>query len=526
MFRATRSIVALAALGSSAVAQITFHPAVRIPLQHLHPASVAAGDFDSDGDRDLAVTTGQFPVGGTDYVEILLNDGQGGFSSGQQIALGNNLGAAAIVVANLDGDHGLDLAVSLQNSGAIRVLINHGGVFSLGALVPIGAGGPQHMAAGDLDDDGDVDLVTSNHVSDSLRVLINNGSGVFFLGPLLGTGLEPRQVVIADVNHDARRDLFVAVHDNRRLEGFLNMGNASSFSGNQYVTVLGNERPSGLLAADLDRDGDIDLATTLQHNNAGQVIVLANSGSAAFTQAAFATNGANPGAIAAADFDNDSDLDLATSDEDSNVVSVLANTGSLHFAAGATFAAGLHPSALVATDLDADGLPDIAVADRDADDVSILINTTFGGGGPPKFCIAGTSSNGCTGSISANANPCLSQGGSCQITVTNIDGQRSGIVFYGLGQMVQPWCSANGGTAFLCVKSPTQRSVAQSTGGAAGACNGSLTLDWSATQMVHPSGLGAPWNPGANAYVQAWYRDPQSCKTTQLSNALVLTYQP
>jgi hypothetical protein len=146
---------------------------------------------------------------------------------------------------------------------------------------------------------------------------------------------------------------------------------------------------------------------------------------------------------------------------------------------------------------------------------------------PTAFCTSGTSSNGCSASIAASTNPSVSLANACNVTVSNVDGQKSGLLFYGInntGFVSTPW--SIGGTSWLCVKSPTQRTAAQSSGGTAGLCDGMLGLDWNAHQVAHPTALGNPWLVGKNAYVQAWFRDPPAPKTTSLSNALELTYQP
>jgi Tol biopolymer transport system component len=144
---------------------------------------------------------------------------------------------------------------------------------------------------------------------------------------------------------------------------------------------------------------------------------------------------------------------------------------------------------------------------------------------PSNYCSAGTSASGCSASIGASGQPEVAHASPCAITVTGVDGQRAGIVFYGTSSLAQAWCSA-GGTSFLCVKSPAQRTPPQSSQGTSGACDGTLALDWNAFQLANPGALGQPWAAGAKAFVQGWWRDPASCKTTSLSNALELTYQP
>jgi len=143
---------------------------------------------------------------------------------------------------------------------------------------------------------------------------------------------------------------------------------------------------------------------------------------------------------------------------------------------------------------------------------------------PTSYCTAGTSANGCVAAISANANPSVSFAHPCTVTVGNVEGAKSGIIFYGLAQVATPW--ASGSSSYLCVKAPTQRTGTQNSGGTIGQCNGILALDWNAYQSANPTALGVPWTTGISAYCQGWYRDPPAPKTTSLSNALALTYVP
>jgi hypothetical protein len=153
--------------------------------------------------------------------------------------------------------------------------------------------------------------------------------------------------------------------------------------------------------------------------------------------------------------------------------------------------------------------------------------TAQGGGAPPvvNYCTAGTSTNGCNATMSATNQPSLTQAAPCVLTITNVEGQKSGIVFYGLSPASGSWCTI-GGTSLLCVKAPTQRTITATSGGTIGACDGSIALDWDAYQLANPSALGNPWLAGAKVYAQGWYRDPPACKTTNMSDAVELTYVP
>jgi Tol biopolymer transport system component len=144
---------------------------------------------------------------------------------------------------------------------------------------------------------------------------------------------------------------------------------------------------------------------------------------------------------------------------------------------------------------------------------------------PVSYCTAGTTSLGCVAAISGTGTPSVSATSGFSISVANLDGQRSGLVFYGVsGSVEYPW--APGSSSFLCVKSPTQRLPLQSTGGTVGSCNGSLAVDFLAFLAANPGSLGQPFSSGDIVYAQAWFRDPPSPKSTSLSAGLVFTLLP
>ena len=140
-----------------------------------------------------------------------------------------------------------------------------------------------------------------------------------------------------------------------------------------------------------------------------------------------------------------------------------------------------------------------------------------------SYCTAGITTNGCVATITANSAPSVTAANACNITVANVEGQKSGLIFYSItGQNAGAWNA----TSFLCVKSPTQRTGTQISGGNVNACDGSLTLDWNAFQSANPTALGNPWSSGAVVQVQAWFRDPPAGKATNLSDAIEMTYLP
>jgi formylglycine-generating enzyme required for sulfatase activity len=144
---------------------------------------------------------------------------------------------------------------------------------------------------------------------------------------------------------------------------------------------------------------------------------------------------------------------------------------------------------------------------------------------PTPYCTAGTSTNGCTPSINANVQPNTANTAGCVITTSGVEGQKQGIVFYGVdntGFTPAPWGA--GSTSLRCVKPPTTRIGSPvNSGVTAGLCDGSYVINWDAFQVANPTALGNPWVAGDKVFVQSWYRDPAAVKTSNLSNALELT---
>jgi hypothetical protein len=145
---------------------------------------------------------------------------------------------------------------------------------------------------------------------------------------------------------------------------------------------------------------------------------------------------------------------------------------------------------------------------------------------PVTYCTSGTSTSGCTPTISASGQPSASAASSCTLSVANLEGQKQGLIFYGLdnsGFSPLPWSATS--TSFFCVKSPTQRTLPQLSGGTPGQCDGAFTLDWN-NFLATFAALGEPFAAGDKLYAQGWYRDPPASKTTNLTNAVELTFVP
>jgi hypothetical protein len=132
-------------------------------------------------------------------------------------------------------------------------------------------------------------------------------------------------------------------------------------------------------AADFDSDGDIDLAFGMIYG--GQTVLL-NNGQAVFTLDSlywFSDYMFAPTSLYAADLDGDGDLDLAVSNQLSEDVSILLNNGHVVFATQYVFALGFDPYEIAAADLDRDGDLDLAVVPQSQEEVgvTVLLNRSY-----------------------------------------------------------------------------------------------------------------------------------------------------
>ncbi len=141
------------------------------------------------------------------------------------------------------------------------------------------------------------------------------------------------------------------------------------------------------------------------------------------------------------------------------------------------------------------------------------------------YCTSSTTTNGCVPSLAATGTPSVAASSGFVITASNVEGQRTGLIFYGVnGPKSSVW--AVGSTSFLCVKAPTQRMNSFNSGGTNNTCTGALATDWLTYLSTHPNAVGQPFATGTVVNAQAWFRDPPAPGATNLSNGLQFTTRP
>lgn len=127
------------------------------------PFFAATADFNKDGKLDVVVANR-----GDDTITILLGDGQGGFAPAAGSPVGGFSFPRAIGIGDFNGDGNPDLAVvneSLNSSvGTVSILLGNGaGGFVAASGSPVAVGpGPVSIAVADFNGDGNSDLATAD----------------------------------------------------------------------------------------------------------------------------------------------------------------------------------------------------------------------------------------------------------------------------------------------------------------------------------------------------------------------------
>jgi FG-GAP-like repeat len=141
------------------------------------PLGGTYGDFNNDGKVDLAI-----PNGSTNAVGVLLGNGDGTFQSPVAYATDPGSHARAIAVGDFNGDGNQDLAVTnllFCDCNTVSILLGNGdGTFQ--SQVSYGVGfQASSIVVGDFNGDGDADLAVANRDDNNVSVLLGNGDGTF-----------------------------------------------------------------------------------------------------------------------------------------------------------------------------------------------------------------------------------------------------------------------------------------------------------------------------------------------------------
>ncbi|MDC0672072.1 FG-GAP repeat domain-containing protein [Nannocystis radixulma] len=256
-------------------------------------------DVDHDGRLDLVVT------GALDHnVDVLLGVPGGRYELATSLEIdGDYIG---LTLADFDGDGHLDFAAS---SHAIESVVLYKGAGD-GSFAR--AQEPVHVAkfvgrgvAADFTGDGRLDLAVPIFAN---MVVLKNDRGRLRAGPRIPVGQAPENPLAADLDRDGRLDLLAASNDAHRLDVLMAKGPGTFKPVRSYPCGEGGH---SLAVADLTGDGLLDVAMSNTHSR--DLCVLRGDGEGGFSVHARLPLGPGAGRVTIADLTGDGRLDLLAS---------------------------------------------------------------------------------------------------------------------------------------------------------------------------------------------------------------------
>jgi len=360
------------------------------------PELLVAGDFNHDGNMDLAVNGTGF-----DVVAILLGNGVGGMTLKGHLPVDTLTKGLDIGDVNKDGNPDL---VAATNWGYDEIVFLGDGVGSFHVATPPseldGDGEPVRMLLRDFNHDGNLDVFVNAPDDDAVVLYLGDGHGNF-PGPDIGIeGVQkPYGMDAGDLNGDGNLDAAVtgaSKQPGASVVSILLGDGAGAFAVSKFSVL---DEPSSVKIGDLNNDGKPDLVVggALPSNTTGNFLsTFLGDGQGGFALAQTIKLGAGSlkGDLAVGDFNEDGKLDVAfpvtgnqLKKQPSTKINIYFGNGNGQLTAGPVLTVGPEPHTVIAVDINHDGHLDLADTDRTAGTVTVQL-----GDGHGNFTVSSTTS--------------------------------------------------------------------------------------------------------------------------------------
>lgn len=358
---------------------VQFRPEVKYSTGR-SPQAVVAADFNRDGNLDLAVATSGST--GTDgNLSILLGNGDGTFHPRVDYPSGIVPGWGGFAVQDLNGDGFVDIVTpnqcgSCASSDYVEVLLGNGDGSFQSPLKYATGKQPAMAIVADLNGDGVWDLATANYgpsyVASTISVLLGNGDGSFRPHLDYAAGVNPTGFMPGDFNRDGKVD-FAVMNNNPPFGISVLLGNGDGSFKTPILYASGGNPRVGVVD-DFNGDGNQDLATA--HWLSGNISIWFGRGDGTFNAPVNYQTSPNPNFVISGDFKKDGSIDLLAGSVGGKNLSLFTGSTEGLFSLDGNTSLTSGPGKGATGDFDGDGYPDVAVTLGDENAVGVLLQAT------------------------------------------------------------------------------------------------------------------------------------------------------
>jgi len=233
--------------------------------------SIAAADFNGDGKLDLVETCASLDDGPCNLLLIQFGNGDGTFMPSPAVLTALSFsGSQSIAVGDFNGDGQPDLAVTNSGANGVNVFLNNEGGLTALAAMPATGESPTSIAAADFNGDGKLDLAVANSGSNNVTILLGNGDGTFTAAASPAAGTAPNSIAVADFNGDGVPDLAVANAGSSNVTILLGNGDGTFTAGAGPAADTGS---TSVVAADFNADGKEDLVVANSRDSSATTLL-------------------------------------------------------------------------------------------------------------------------------------------------------------------------------------------------------------------------------------------------------------
>lgn len=235
-------------------------------------------DLNHDGNLDIVASQIHSGLG----VSVLLGDGTGNYTI-DPVTTGSITTAAFSALGDFNGDGNLDLALTNGTGMVFLYMGNGAGGFTPAATNPVVGGQSAVIKVGDFNKDGKLDLAVTSQGTNTPTVLLGSGTGAFTTGSVVPVLWSPARMIKTDVNQDGNAAPALLSNIGPTATYQLLLGTAAgTFTAYTYVMPVTFNMTFGAVA-DFNNDGLPDVIVPNRSLGTAEVLLNATATSASVT---------------------------------------------------------------------------------------------------------------------------------------------------------------------------------------------------------------------------------------------------